>query len=94
MHVAVLSIELHLPGCRSLKQKRGLLKPLLAGLQRHFSVSAAEVDRQDAHQSAVIACAVVANESAHAQQVLQEIPAWIEARRPDVQVVDHQLTML
>jgi uncharacterized protein YlxP (DUF503 family) len=94
VHVAVLSIELHLPGCRSLKQKRGILKPLLAGLRRHFNVSAAEIDRQDAHQSAVLACAIVANEGAHAQQVLQEIPGWIEARRPDLQVIDHQLTML
>ena len=27
----------------------------------------------------------------HSQQVLDGIPAWIETRRPDLQVVDQQL---
>ncbi len=94
MHVAVLTIELRLPGCASLKEKRGRLKPLLAGLHREFNVSAAEIDRQDSHTAAVIACAVVSNDGTHAQQVLDGVPAWIESRRPDLQLIDEQLVML
>jgi len=93
MHVAVLIVELRLPGCASLKEKRGCLKPLLAALHKEFNVSAAEIERQDSHTAAVIACAVVSNDGRHAQQVLDGIPAWIEARRPDLQVVDQQLQM-
>jgi uncharacterized protein YlxP (DUF503 family) len=92
MHVAVLAIELRLPGCASLKEKRGRLKPLLAGLHREFNVSAAEIERQDSHTAAVIACAVVSSDGPHAQQVLDGIPGWIESRRPDLQVIDHQLS--
>jgi uncharacterized protein YlxP (DUF503 family) len=92
MHVAVLAIELRLPGCASLKEKRGRLKPLLAGLHREFNVSAAEIERQDSHTAAVIACAVVSGDGPHAQQVLDGIPGWIESRRPDLQVIDHQLS--
>ena len=91
MHVALMTIELRLPGCASLKEKRGRLKPLLAGLHREFNVSAAETGRQDSHAAAVIACAVVSNDGRHAQQVLDGIPHWIEARRPDLEVVDQQL---
>jgi uncharacterized protein len=91
MHVAVMTIELRLPGCVSLKEKRGRLKPLLAGLHKGFNVSAAETERQDSHAAAVIACAAVSGDSRHAQQVLDGIPRWIEARRPDLEVVDQQL---
>lgn len=91
MHVAVLTVELRLPGCASLKEKRGRIKPLLAGLHRQFNVSAAEIERQDSHTECVIACSVVSNDGRHSQQVLDGIPAWIESRRPDLQVVDHQL---
>ncbi|MFQ5921822.1 MAG: DUF503 domain-containing protein, partial [Anaerolineales bacterium] len=65
MHVHVLTLELHLPGCSSLKEKRGRLKPLLAALHRNFNVSAAEIDQQNSHRSAVIACVVVSNSDKH-----------------------------
>ena len=94
MNVVALSLELHLPGCASLKEKRGRLKPLLAALHREFNVSAAEIDRQDAHQAAVIACVVVSNSNRHGEQLLSGIPSWVERLRPDLQVVDHQLTVL
>lgn len=91
MHVHVLSLELHLPGCSSLKEKRSRLKPLLAALHKNFNVSAAEIDHQDAHQSAVLACAVVSNSGKHGDKVLSKIPDWIEQRFPDLQIVDDQI---
>ena len=91
MHVHVLSLELHLPGCSSLKEKRSRLKPLLAALHKNFNVSAAEIDHQDAHQSAVLACAVVSNSSKHGDKVLSKIPDWIERRFPDLQIVDDHI---
>lgn len=94
MHVGVLSLELRLPGCTSLKEKRSRLKPLLAALHREFNVSAAEVDRNDSHSLALIACVVVANQAAHVERLLGVIPAWIESHRPDMQVIDHQVQLL
>lgn len=94
MHVGVVSIELRLPGCTSLKEKRKRLKPLLAALHREFNVSAAEVDANDSHSLALIACAVVANQAAHVERVLGAIPAWIESHRPDMQMIDHQVQLL
>jgi uncharacterized protein YlxP (DUF503 family) len=51
--------ELHLPNCHSLKEKRGVLKPLTAALQRELNVSVAETGHQDLWQRAEIACAAV-----------------------------------
>ena len=94
MHVATLTVELHLPDCSSLKQKRSRLKPLLAQLHRAFNVSAAEIGDNDHHRQAVIAVVVVSNDARHAQRVLSGVPGWIESRRPDIQVVDHQLFLI
>jgi len=94
MHVAVVTIELHLPGCNSLKEKRSKLKPLLSRLQAEFNISTAELEHNDSHRSAGIACAVVGNNDRHLQRMLEKIPSWIERHRPDLQVVDHQIILL
>jgi uncharacterized protein YlxP (DUF503 family) len=92
-HVSVLLVELELPACRTLKDKRSTLKSLLIAVQRQFSCSAAELDRLDAPGASVIACALVGNDGRHIQRLLQRIPGWIERRRPDVEVVDFQIEM-
>lgn len=93
MRLAALTIEIHLPGCLSLKQKRSQLKPLLIRLHREFNVAAAEVDFQDVIQSTLIACAAIGNDVAHLQRALKPIPGWIEKTRPDLQIVDHQIIL-
>ena len=94
MHIAALTLELRIPGCSSLKQKRSRLKPLLARLHREFNVSAAEIDHNDNHRSTVIACVVVSNSDRHVQRLLSGIPGWIETHRPDLQVVDDHITLI
>jgi uncharacterized protein len=94
MAVGLLSIHLHIPGCASLKEKRGRLKPLLARLQREFNVSVAEMDYQDVWQDALIACAVVNSDTVTAQRELQQLLTWIERSWPDMEIVDDRLEML
>ncbi len=94
MIIGTCQIELHIDGNTSLKGKRAVLRPLLARLHKEFNVSAAEIDRHDSWQAAAIALACVANDPAHAEQVLQKAVQWIEQHRPDVQVVDWQIEIL
>ncbi len=94
MHVGALTLELRLPGCASLKEKRSRLKPLLAALHRTFNLSAAEIEHNDNHQWATVACVVVANERPHIEQILSRLPGWVENQRPDLQVIDQQITFL
>jgi uncharacterized protein YlxP (DUF503 family) len=94
VHVAVLQVELDLPACRTLKDKRSALKSLLIAVQREFACSAAEIGLLDDPARSVIACAVISNDGSHTQRVLQRIPAWIEDHRPDVSVVDQELEVL
>jgi len=94
MHVGALTLELRLPGCLSLKEKRSRLKPLLAALHREFNISAAEIEMNDNHTLAVIACVAVANAKPHVERVLGGVPGWVEHHRPDLQVIDHQINFL
>ena len=92
--LATLTVHLHLPGCASLKEKRGRLKPLLARLHREFNVSAAEMDLQDRWQEAVIACAMVGNDAAHLQQAMQTVAKWVHANWEDGQVIEQQIELV
>lgn len=92
--VAALFIRLHLPGCASLKEKRGRIKPLLARLGREFNVSVAEMDHQDAWQEAVIACAMVGNGRAHLESALQTVANWVEGNWPDGDVIETKIEVV
>ncbi|RPI28886.1 MAG: DUF503 domain-containing protein [Chloroflexota bacterium] len=94
MSIGLLTLHLFLPGCTSLKEKRSRIKPLLARLHREFNVSAAEMERLDSWQEAVVACALVSNDAAHTQRALQEIVRWVEASWHDVSVVNDTLEMI
>ena len=94
MTVGVLTLQIHIPGCTSLKEKRRRLKPLLARLHREFNISAAEMDRLDAWQEAVLSCALVSNDPAYIERTLQSIARWVENSWPDVSLVDDQIELI
>lgn len=93
MVIGACCLRLHLPGCASLKAKRGRLKPLLARLRREFNVAAAETGLQDVWQSAEIGLVVVANEPGRVQSQLEAMVAWVERNRPEVEVVDSRIEL-
>lgn len=94
MTIGILRLQLHLPGCSSLKEKRGRLQPLMTKLRREFNLSVAEVEHQDVWQNAGIACALVSNDRRHVDSSLQRVLRWLEANWPDVQVVDDEVELI
>ncbi len=59
MYVGTLSFDLLLGDVRSLKEKRSVVRPIVAELQRKFAVSVAEVGGQDLHRRTEIGVAMV-----------------------------------
>ena len=94
MPIGLLTLQVHIPGCKSLKEKRSRLKPLLSRLHREFNISVAEVDRQDAWQEAVIACSLVSNDSSFAQRSLQTVARWMESNWPDLELRDERIELI
>jgi hypothetical protein len=66
-------LELHLPACRSLKDKRSVLRRYLEHARRTYGVAIAEIDALDAWHSAVVEIAVVGNERAHLHRVITRV---------------------
>ncbi|MCI0396678.1 MAG: DUF503 domain-containing protein [Chloroflexi bacterium] len=91
MHVATCVITLQLHGVRSLKEKRQVVKSVLARLPQQFNVAVAEVDGQDVWQTAVISLATVGTDAAHLHSLLEKAVAWIEHNRPDALVAKYTI---
>ena len=87
-------VELTLPGVKSLKEKRSILKGLIARLHKTFNIACAEVELHDAWQSAALGIAVVSTSAVHAGDVLEKVVGWIERNRPDLIVIGHSVEIL
>jgi uncharacterized protein len=88
MFTAIGRVTLHLPDSGSLKDKRQVVRSVLARLRNQFEVAAAEVDRQDSWQIAVLGIAYVSGDASHAEEVLDHAIRYIEDSRPDLAVTD------
>jgi uncharacterized protein len=78
MVLAYALFDLHLPGCRSLKEKRMIVRSLKARLRNEFEVSAAEVGSQDLLERAELAVAAVGPDQVPLDQLLQKILTFVE----------------
>jgi uncharacterized protein YlxP (DUF503 family) len=87
MIVAITTWDLHLPACHSLKEKRGVLKPLTVGLRKALNVSVAETGHQDLWQRAEIACAAVGSARSVVDETLRAADRLIE-QADGIRIVD------
>jgi uncharacterized protein YlxP (DUF503 family) len=72
---------------RSLKQKRGVVRPLVAELRRRYpGVAVAETGHLDLHRRAEIGIAVVSATASNATQVLDECERLVAAR-PEIELL-------
>ena len=86
MYVGACQVRLRLPDSHSLKDKRQVVKSVLARVRAHF-----EVADQDVWQIATLGLACVSNDPAHAEDILQHAARYIEESRPDIEITDVQI---
>ncbi len=91
MVICSLICELLIPGCRSLKEKRSQIKPLVERLHREFNVSAAEIDRLDSRDNAVIGCVMVSNQHAFSEKYMQQVIRFIEDHYQNLQIIHFRI---
>ena len=87
--VLVLKIKLYAPWVHSLKEKRMVVKSLLAKIRNKIQVSVAEVETQDVHQTIVIAVAAIAAHQAQADSMEEEILKFVE-RSTEAEIVESE----
>ena len=79
MWIGWLEFDLLLGDVRSFKQKRSVIRPVVAELQRKFSVSAAETGSQELHRRAGIGVALVSGDRGHAVEILDRVERLVAA---------------
>jgi uncharacterized protein YlxP (DUF503 family) len=81
-----LALDLLLGDVHSLKEKRSVVRPVVAELRRRFQVSAAETGHLDLHRRALVGVAVVAADAQHVRDVLDACERLV-ADRPELEVL-------
>jgi uncharacterized protein YlxP (DUF503 family) len=94
MVVGLCTLELSIPVTHSLKDKRGVIKPLIAQMRKEFNVSVAEVDEHDVWQAARLGVAMVSNDPGHVHGQLENVVHWIERTQPHLYVSNWDIEVL
>ncbi|MEV4176158.1 DUF503 domain-containing protein [Nonomuraea sp. NPDC049709] len=93
MYVGALTLDILLGDVRSLKQKRSVVRPLIAELQRRYpSIAVAETGHLDLHRRAEVGVAVVSASAGNCKELLDACERMV-AFRPEIELLSarHQL---
>ncbi|GAA1592819.1 DUF503 domain-containing protein [Actinomadura kijaniata] len=87
MYVGALTLDLLLGDVRSLKQKRAVVRPIVAEVRKHFpGVAVGETGEQDLHRRAEIGVAVVSGTAENAHHVMDQCERLV-AGRPEIELL-------
>ena len=84
-----MTFRLRAEWVHSLKEKRMIVKSLIARLQNKYHVSAAEVDEQDTHKIIVIGVAAIVPHNAMADSLMDDISLFIE-ENTEAEIIDEE----
>jgi len=87
MLILLVTLRLRAPWCRSLKDKRSLVKPLILSLRRSFNVSVIESRLQDAHGLAELSIAALAADRSQADGIAERLYRMVESST-DAEIID------
>ena len=93
MVIGLLTLDLHFPGARSLKDKRQALRSLETRIRNRFNVSLAEVEHQDLWQRARLAVVSVNTDHVHLEKTLQSVAGEAGSAR-DIELLDSRVEIL
>ena len=93
MTIGVLQMDLRIPGARSLKDKRRVLKSLKQVLRNRFNCSVAELEFQEIWGRSRLAVCVVSAQGRHANDQLNKIASFA-AHKSGAELLDYQIEML
>ena len=84
-----MTFRLYAPWVHSLKEKRSIVKSLIAKLRNRYHVSAAEIDEQDTHHMIVIGVAAIVPHNAMADSLMEDISLFVEENM-DAEIIDEE----
>jgi uncharacterized protein len=92
MLVAALQLDLRIPGCGSLKEKRHVVKTLSNAIRSTFDVAVAETGYHDQWQRTELGVAAVGAHGYHLRKVLHGVERFVD-RWNEVEVISGDVTL-
>jgi uncharacterized protein YlxP (DUF503 family) len=92
MWIGAVEFDILLGDVHSLKEKRSVVRPLVAELRRRFELSVSEVGHLDLHRRAAIGVGMVAPDAARVVEVLDQVERMVAAR-PEIELLSARRTM-
>ncbi len=89
MQIATITFTRRASWVHSLKEKRMIVKSLVAKLQNKYHVSAAEIDEQDTHQLIVIGAEAIVPHAAMADSLMDDVSRFVE-ENTEAEIIDEQ----
>lgn len=86
MWIGWIEFDILLGDVQSLKEKRSLIRPLLAELKRRFEVSVAEVGDHEQYRRSQVGVGLVAADRAYLVEVLTAVERFV-AYRPELELL-------
>jgi uncharacterized protein YlxP (DUF503 family) len=86
MWIGWIEFDLLLGDVHSLKEKRSVVRPVLAEIKRRFDVSVTEAGLQDQYRRTVIGVGLVSADRAHLMEVLGAVERFV-AVRPEMELL-------
>jgi uncharacterized protein YlxP (DUF503 family) len=93
MIVGVCKLSFFLPECRSLKDKRSILRRMKDKFFARFKISLAEVDGLDLWQRAGMGFAIVGNDKRLIESIMDKAIAFLESNG-SAQVIDRSTEIM
>jgi uncharacterized protein YlxP (DUF503 family) len=78
MPIGLLTLEIHIPDARSLKDKRQVLRSLKDRLRAHYNVAVAELEHQELWQRSRVGVVSISGDSRYLEESLEAIAAESE----------------
>jgi hypothetical protein len=94
MVIGACTISLQIPESHSLKQKRQVLKSVMAHVRNEFNVSIAEVGHQDSWQLATLAVVCVSTEASYVHGLLEHVVRVIDSGHFDLVLLDYETELI
>lgn len=85
-----LKIEIYMPGARTLKDRRQVVKSIIDRIRHKYNVSIAELDEAKVHKRALLGISFISNKKIYTEKILAAIEDSIH-QLPSVEIIDKEI---
>ena len=94
MHTGILQLDMFFFECRSLKQKRAILKAIIHRLHREYNVAVAEGGKLDLRDESIIICVSISSDRSHLLKVFESMQNLLVHQFPIIRQINSKIEWL